>query len=178
MLYKSHCISVAFLFVVFMFLELLHHSLVEFAEARLRVAKGAAEQARSAATDTESVAETKWDTFGLESSYLAHGQSVRVAECEAELNYFRKLRFSEADEVSVGSVFRLEREDGWKKIIVLTEICGGGEFCCGDSEVLLVTPQTPLGKSLVGKEEGEELLMKNRGLDLKAEIVKIFHHLD
>ena len=50
----------------------------------------------------ESVAETKWDTFGLENSYLAHGQSVRVAECETDLAYFRKFSFAESDEVTDG----------------------------------------------------------------------------
>lgn len=156
-------------------LERLHQALVEYAVSRVEVAKEAVVQARTAATDRESVAETKWDTFGLENSYLAHGQSVRVAECESDLAYFRKLSFAQSEEVMVGSVLKLERDDGWSKIIVLSACCGGGEFACGSGEdVLLVTPQTPLGKSLIGKEEGDEVQMKNRGVALKAEITRIF----
>ena len=157
-----------------MLLQPLYQSLIQYAENRVLVAKGAADQARSAATNTESVAETKWDTFGLENSYLAHGQSVRVAECEGDLSYFRKFRFSESDVIALGSVFEVEREDGWRRIIILSSCCGGGEFECQGSSILLVTPQTPLGQSLLGREEGDEILMKSRGVDQEAEIVKIF----
>ncbi len=157
-----------------MFLKNLHQALIEYGVKRVRVSKDAADQARSAATDRESVAETKWDTFGLENSYLAHGQSVRVAECEADLAYFHKLSFAKAQEVVVGSVMQLERDDGWSRIVILSARCGGGEFICDDQYVLLVTPQTPLGQSLLHKEEGDELQMKSRGVDQIAEITRIF----
>ncbi|WP_417553465.1 transcription elongation factor GreAB [Marinomonas fungiae] len=157
-----------------MFLEQLQLSLIEYAETRVKVAKEAADQAHQAATSTESVAETKWDTFGLENSYLAHGQSVRVAECEADLAYFRKMAFADSDEIAVGSVFEVERRDGWNRVIILSQCCGGGEFENQDKSILLVTPQTPLGKSLLGKEEGDEVIMKSRGVELVAEIVRIF----
>lgn len=164
----------AFLFVKKMMLDQLYLALIAYAEHRVAVAKEAANQARSAATDRESVAETKWDTFGLENSYLAHGQSVRVAECEADLAYFKKFAFSDSDEITLGSVFKVERQDGWSKTVILSQCCGGGEFECQGSSILLVTPQTPLGKSLLGREEGDEILMKSRGVDQEAEIVKIF----
>ncbi|SBS31914.1 hypothetical protein MAQ5080_02108 [Marinomonas aquimarina] len=161
-----------------MFLDSLYQALIAYAENRVKVAQEAAAQARSAATNTESVAETKWDTFGLENSYLAHGQSVRVAECEADLAYFRKFTFADSEEVTLGSVFEVEREDGWSKVVILSQCCGGGEFECQAKSVLLVTPQTPLGKSLLGKEEGDELVMKRRGEQLDAEIVRIFLEQD
>ena len=50
----------------------------------------AAKRAHDTATGTESVAENKYDTFGLEASYLAHGQSVRVAECQADLHAYQQ----------------------------------------------------------------------------------------
>ena len=37
----------------------------------------AADQAHSAATDDQSVAETQYDTLAIEAAYLAHGQSQR-----------------------------------------------------------------------------------------------------
>ncbi|MBJ7549466.1 hypothetical protein [Marinomonas ostreistagni] len=157
-----------------MTLDQLYLALIAYAENRVLVAKEAANQARSAATNKESVAETKWDTFGLENSYLAHGQSVRVAECETDLAYFRKFSFAESDEVTVGSAFQVEREDGWGKVIILSQCCGGGEFECQGRSILLVTPQTPLGRSLLGREEGDKVLMKSRGVDQEARIVRIF----
>lgn len=161
-----------------MFLDQLYSALMDYAENRVKVAKEAAAQARSAATDTESVAETKWDTFGLENSYLAHGQSMRVAECEADLAYFRKFSFAESEEIVLGSVFEVERADGWHKVIILSQCCGGAEFVCEGKDILLVTSQTPLGKSLLGKEEGDDVLMKSRGVEQGAEIVRIFLQQD
>lgn len=163
----------AFLFVKKMLLPPLYQSLIHYAEGRVRVAKEAADQARSAATNIESVAETKWDTFGLENSYLAHGQSVRVAECEADLAYFRKFCFAESDVIELCSAFEIERQDGWNKVIILSSCCGGGEFESQGMSVLLVTPQTPLGKTLLGKEEGDVFVMRSRGVEQDAEIVRI-----
>ena len=51
-------------------------------EEDLKVAQDAARAARDAATHEESVAENKYDTFGLESAYLAEGQAKRVREIE------------------------------------------------------------------------------------------------
>ncbi|MGO2356525.1 MAG: hypothetical protein ACTH58_17545 [Marinomonas foliarum] len=60
---------------------------------RFETAKWAAKQAHDAETNEESVAENKYDTFGLEASYLAHGQSKRVLECEKDWLFFNKKTF-------------------------------------------------------------------------------------
>ena len=57
---------------------------------RFETAKWAAKQAHDAAINEESVAENKYDTFGLEASYLAHGQSQRVLECQTDWQLFEK----------------------------------------------------------------------------------------
>ncbi|MBM6549963.1 GreA/GreB family elongation factor [Marinomonas ostreistagni] len=154
--------------------ESFKQALIDYMQARLKVAKDAASQAKSAATDSESAAETKWDTFGLENSYLAHGQSVRVAECQRDLRYFSALTLASMDSITQGSVFLLEREDGWRKVIVMAQYVGGGEFDYEQQSVLIVTPESPLGRSLLGKEEGEEVSLKSRGETLTGEVVTIF----
>lgn len=157
-----------------MSLDFLYQQLLLYMADRVDIASDAANQAKEAATGTESVAETKWDTFGLENSYLAHGQAMRLVECEADMAYFRKFRFSESDTVALGSALLLVRQDGWRRIVILAAHCGGAEFGVGDQKALIVTPNTPLGKSLLTKEEGDEIIMKSRGVEIFAEIDRIF----
>ncbi|WP_236860664.1 hypothetical protein [Candidatus Reidiella endopervernicosa] len=69
----------------------LHENILQVLTALCRVANKAAMDAYNTATDDENVAENKYDTLGLEASYLAQGQAQRVAECEADLAVFRQL---------------------------------------------------------------------------------------
>ena len=56
--------------------------------ARLALHAKAARTARSEATDEELKAEDKYDTRGLEASYLAHGQSRQALETKAAITAF------------------------------------------------------------------------------------------
>ena len=69
----------------------LHQTIITALEVVLDNSKKAAIQAHEAATNGETVAENKYDTFGLEASYLAAGQSKRVSECEENLKIFKLL---------------------------------------------------------------------------------------
>ncbi len=68
----------------------IHDAITKALLNRFKTAELAAKQAHQAATGDESVAENKYDTFGLEASYLAHGQSQRVIECEQDWLLFSK----------------------------------------------------------------------------------------
>ena len=53
-------------------------TIIALLEVQYQTAIDAAKEAHSTATDDETIAENKYDTFALEASYLAHGQSQRV----------------------------------------------------------------------------------------------------
>ena len=57
----------------------------------LQVYFRAAHASRAEATHEQSKAESKYDTRGLEASYLARGQSRQAAEIEAAITEFEKL---------------------------------------------------------------------------------------
>ncbi|MGS0681986.1 GreA/GreB family elongation factor [Shewanella sp. 125m-7] len=73
-------------------------------------ASAAASRAHETATGSESIAENKYDTFGLEASYLAHGQSMRAAQCRADIEAFRQL-FATADLVGNAADIALLNND-------------------------------------------------------------------
>lgn len=123
-------------------------------------AVNAAMQAYNTATDDENVAENKYDTLGLEASYLAQGQAQRVAEIEAELEIYSKFKartFTSRDTIGVGALVKLIDEEDKEKILFLGPSAGGLILSTGNQEISLVTPSAPLAQQLIGKRKGDEI---------------------
>src|ERR1700744_598220 len=93
----------------------------------LETSHRAARASRTEATHESSKAENKYDTRGLEASYLAHGQSKQAAELQAAIAAFEKLAaraFGEAEPVDVGAFVELEL-DGEKAAYFIGPKAGG-----------------------------------------------------
>lgn len=128
-------------------------------DAELRRYAKAAQIARAEATDEQSLAENKYDTRGLEASYLAHGQSRQVVETEQAREQYASLPlhvFGPAEPLGVGALVELEHA-GERAWYFLGPAAGGAEVECDGREVLVVTPQSPLGRLLIGKRQGEQI---------------------
>ena len=126
----------------------------------LRYAK-AARVAHAEATDEQSRAENKYDTRGLEASYLAHGQSRQVMETEQAREQFLALpvrAFEPNEPISMGALVELEIE-GEHVWYFLGPAAGGTEVVCENQEVLVITPQSPLGGLLLGKRRDDQVEM-------------------
>lgn len=118
--------------------------------------KGANQAAAASATDNESRAESKWDTGGLESSYLARGyaqQFALLAEQATRLRSFEPLCFS-GEAVGIGALVQCDLE-GSRSLMFLLPFCGGMDLQMEDQELTVVTPDSPLGRALINKREGD-----------------------
>ena len=146
--------------------DLLSHILVKL-ESVHQDAIDAARRAHQTATDKENVAENKYDTLGLEASYLAQGQAKRVDECERDVIAFKKLLpldDSQPTAIGVGSLVVLQQEDdslGAKlptsqQYLFLGPTAGGLKVNFLDKEIIIITPTSPLGKTLLGKHIHEQ----------------------
>lgn len=120
--------------------------------------------AHETATNSETVAENKYDTFGLEASYLAHGQAKRVEECDADLATYKKLNakdYSKDSSISIGALIYLTDEstikDKDEMILFLGPAAGGLKLNFCGKPILIVTPSAPLGKKLIGHYIGDEI---------------------
>lgn len=125
-----------------------------------------ARAAHAEATHEQNKAENKYDTRALEASYLAHGQSRQAAETEQALHAFQALRaraFAAADPVELGALVELEA-NGVRSFYFIGSRAGGTEVVCEEKTVLVVTPQSPLGRQLIGKRRGERLKMDLDGV--------------
>ena len=138
----------------------LHQTIITALEAVLDISKKAAIQAHEAATNGETVAENKYDTFGLEASYLAAGQSKRVSECEENIKIFKSLEvqnFKPESLIRPGALVELEDAQSNIKTLFLSPVSGGLTVNFNQSEVILVTPSAPLGCALMGQVLGDEI---------------------
>ena len=141
----------------------------------LEVFSRAARAAHAEATHEQSKAENKYDTRGLEASYLARGQSRQIIEIEAAIADFRKLdpRPFDADEaIGLGALVEVEQR-GERSLYFIGPRAGGVEIMHEQREILVITPQSPLGQQLVGKKRGERLQLSFGGTRTDYRVVSV-----
>jgi transcription elongation GreA/GreB family factor len=135
----------------------------------------AARASRTEATHEQSKAENKYDTRGLEASYLARGQSKQAAEIQGAIAAFEKLdvrKFGDAEPVDVGAFVELEL-DGEPAAYFIGPRAGGTEVLHDKREVLVITPESPLGKQLMGRKQGEVLKLELAHAQNKCRVTKV-----
>ena len=143
--------------------------------SELEVYFRAAHASRTEATHESSKAENKYDTRGLEASYLARGQSKQAAELEAAIAEFQKLvpkKFTDGDAIVIGALVELEQL-GEKNFYFIGPRAGGTEVIHDRKEILVITPQSPLGEQLVSQKAGTTLQLKLGKEVRSAKIIRV-----
>lgn len=121
-----------------------------------------ARAAHAEATDEQSKAENKYDTRGLEASYLARGQSQQAAEVIKAIERYETLNlrhFGPDDPIELGALVGLQREAA-RTLYFIGPSAGGMEAEHEGEMVMVITPQSPLGQQLVGHTQEERLEIK------------------
>lgn len=139
---------------------LLQQRVCQRLEDDLALLLAAAADARQAATHEESKAENKYDTRGLEASYLAAGQSRRGEEIRRALSAWRALQlrpYDEASGIQLGALISLTRGQGQVQRFLLGPDGAGLKLPDAQGEIMLITPHAPLGRALLGHGPGDEL---------------------
>jgi transcription elongation GreA/GreB family factor len=136
--------------------------LISVLEATLATARAAHAAAIEGSTHEEARAENDKDTRGLEQSYLARGQALRVAELEAAIGDVTALAlrtFSAQSPVALSALVTVEEDDGAHQFWLAP--AGGGSVLGGAVQV--VTPSSPLGQALLGKRIDDEVELRLPG---------------
>lgn len=117
--------------------------------------------AREAATGDDTRAENKYDTRGLEASYLAAGQTELVEELEWALGKLDAASFEilpPDGEIAPGALVLVEGELG-RTAYLLAPAGGGIEVMTEEGlAVTVLGPDSPLRHQLLGKKTGESLV--------------------
>jgi transcription elongation GreA/GreB family factor len=140
----------------------LQRELVALLEAALVTARAAHTAAVEGATHDEARAENDKDTRGLEQSYLARGQAQRVTELEtavAETTALALRSFGPGAAVAMSALVTVD-EDGTEQRFFLAPHGGGTLLPSG---VQVVTPSSPLGRALLGKQLDDEVELRLPG---------------
>ncbi|HVV84589.1 MAG TPA: GreA/GreB family elongation factor [Kofleriaceae bacterium] len=139
----------------------LRDALAARAQAALDTARAAHAAAMEGATHAEARPENDKDTRGLEQSYLARGLAARVAELEGAVSAIGLLPEAPAGAgAQLGAVVTAEDDDG-KVARYFLAPWGGGELLPG--EVTVVTPSSPIGRALLGRDVDDEVEIQRPG---------------
>lgn len=134
--------------------------IVERLQHDLEIAVRAAQTAYETATHEENIAENKYDTLGLEASYLAAGQARRVEEIRQSLNVYQQTACKPFDEqrgIQVGDLVILETDQGEQRRLFLGPDAAGLKIQTDEQLITVITARAPLGQSLLGKAEGDSV---------------------
>jgi len=155
----------------------IHNLFVAQIRAELESTTTAAKSTIATATNEAHHAEGKYDTFSLESSYLARGQAKRVQELRDALECLQQLilkEFNETTPILLSALIKLESTDGKDKRTLLFGPCSGGETVIADAEtVTIITAKAPLGKAILGKKVGDTFEIKMGPIPQTFKIISV-----
>jgi transcription elongation GreA/GreB family factor len=141
----------------------------------LEVLEKAARASHAEATHESSKAESKYDTRGLEAAYLAGGQARQAREIMESIKVYQNLvlkDFAPDEPVDLTSVVELDT-DGQRFEYFIGPRNGGLEIAFGRKEITVITPQSPLGQTLMGKRAGDRWTTPLGGSKVKYQIVSV-----
>jgi transcription elongation GreA/GreB family factor len=126
----------------------------------LALFSAAAKAAHEAATHAECLPDNKYDTTALEASYIAQGQANRAQEIRVALENYRILTLCDFDDgtpIRLTALVTLEDGAGNVRRLFIGPQAGGMKIADGDEEIVVITPGSPLGRSLLGLRTGDEV---------------------
>ena len=144
--------------------------------SELEVLRTSARSARDAATHADARAENKYDTRGLEASYLAGAQQARIAEIVSQqqvLSATVPRTFAANAAIAATALVELRTEAGGADLYFLVAQGAGLRLAFDNRSVLVVTPQSPLGRMLIGKRTGACVTINTAQGRKEYEIVSI-----
>ena len=139
----------------------------------LSVLEKAARASHEEATHESSRAESKYDTRGLEAAYLAGGQARQTKEILDAIALYESLglkKFAPDDPFDLTALVELEA-DGARSWFFIGPKSGGLEIEHQGQEIMVITPQSPLGQNLMGKKTGQRWTTNLGGATVKYHII-------
>ncbi|EPJ48476.1 MAG: hypothetical protein OFPI_29350 [Osedax symbiont Rs2] len=151
----------------------------------MQTTEQAASSAHSQATHSECVAQSRYDTLGLEQAYLAHGQSVRALELSGDIQRIKQLQLqlrSETAEkpgkqIKIASVVELKssaKADANCELFFILPISGGALINHHDLAVRLISVNSPLGSGLLGKYHDDQVLIANPSSNIEYDVIDFY----
>jgi transcription elongation GreA/GreB family factor len=154
--------------------ELIKQIIASLTES-LSILEKAARASHAEATHESSRAENKYDTRGLEAAYLAGGQARQAKEILDSIKVYESLTtkdFASGEPIELTALVELD-SDATRSTYFIGPRSGGLEIIHPNKEVMVITPQSPLGQNLTGRKAGDRWQTKLGGVTVKYHIVSV-----
>lgn len=177
--------------------KILMDALLEILEANRQMLASSALEARAAATGDDAKPENKYDTRGLEASYLAGAQAKRSHDLEVAIQQLKRFKLRDFDEdtpIDLTAVVEIEVSSNSELItrvkshsasnqeknneletkhFFLLPYAGGTKIEYKKRIYHVITPDSPLGRQLAGKLVGDSFMMKLKDSSAEHEILSV-----
>jgi transcription elongation GreA/GreB family factor len=150
--------------------------LINELKANLEALVHAALVAKEAATGEESKAENKYDTRGLEASYLAGAQAKRAEELREMIYKLQKINlrtYDKTDAVGLAAVVKVMIDDQVEKHFFVLPSAGGQKVIFEGITYHVITPESPVGSLFLGKKIENSFQVKINQKEFEYQIVSI-----
>jgi len=135
----------------------------------------AAKNTYDIATHEDNKPENKYDTRGLEASYLAGAQAKRVNDMKDVLAIFENLPikdFSNLSKIERTALVEVSHNDKVSFVLIMPK--GGGQSVTFEGQpVQVITGESPLGQALLGRKAGDAVEVQTGALLREYEILSI-----
>jgi transcription elongation GreA/GreB family factor len=145
----------------------LREAILEKLRTDLAQQTAAALLARDEAISEESRPENQYDMHSQEAAYLAEGQARLAQEIAQNIAQYTTLPvtdFAPDAAIALGAVVEL-RGNPSANWYLLGPRAGGIEVKVEGHDILVITPQSPLGRQLIGKHVGDTVRLPGRAGD-------------
>jgi len=135
-------------------------AIIEHLQGELSTAVAAGKQAHDSATHSENIADNKYDTLAVEAAYLAHGQSMRIAELQQSIavyQHFQRPLFNADAIIQLGALICIAGDQQQQRRLFIGPAAGGLGIDSEQGRIQVITPATPLGQVLMGKCVGDDV---------------------
>jgi len=150
------------------------HLIIHKLEADIAVTQQAVNVAKDTATHKDCLGSSKYETMGTEASYLAKGQGERLLELQCALAYFQQASAETVGVIQSLSLICLEDEKSKTQTLMLAADAGGLKVLHEGELITVITPQSPLGRALLGKEEGDIIALNIAGKSNSYEVLTVY----
>lgn len=135
----------------------------------------AAKNTYDIATHEDNKPENKYDTRGLEASYLAGAQAKRVSDMKEVLAIFENLPikdFSSSSKIERTALVEVTHKEKVSFVLIMPK--GGGQSVTFEGQsVQVITGESPLGQALIGRQAGDAIEVQAGAILREYEILSI-----
>lgn len=149
-------------------------AVIKTLESTLANITNAALIAKEAATSEESKAENKYDTRGLEASYLAGAQAKLSDELKVTIHKLSLLKlrdFQDDETIALTALIRVLVNEKTAKQFFMLPGGGGTKVNVGNQEIQVITPESVVGQALLTKKKGDLFDLTINGKVIEYEIL-------